>query len=148
MSAQDDIAEILLVEDSQADGEMTLRSLKRSNLANKVVWLRDGVEALDYIFRRGPYELREGGHPRMVMLDIKMPRMDGIEVLRAIKADAGTRSIPVVMLTSSAEDRDLRRCYDLGVNSYLIKPVDFASFASVVAQVGMYWMILNTVPEG
>jgi len=147
MSVHDEIGEILLVEDSQADGEMTLRSLKRSNLANKVVWLRDGVEALDYIFRRGPYEQREGSHPRMVMLDIKMPRMDGIEVLRAIKADPSTRSIPVVMLTSSAEDRDLRRCYDLGVNSYLIKPVDFASFASVVAQVGMYWMILNTVPE-
>lgn len=139
--------EILLVEDSAADAEMTLRTLKKASIANSVEWVRDGVEALDYLFCEGQYEGRSNGRPRMVLLDLKMPRMDGMQVLERMKADARTSSIPVVMMTSSREEGDLLRSYELGVNSYIVKPVDFGEFAETVSQVGMYWLIANQVPQ-
>jgi Response regulators consisting of a CheY-like receiver domain and a winged-helix DNA-binding domain len=139
--------EILLVEDSTADAEMTMRTLKRRGIANYVQWVRDGVEALDYLFCTGEHSHRANGHPKLVLLDLKMPRMDGLQVLERMKADARTRSIPVVMMTSSREEGDLIASYRLGVNSFVVKPVDFGEFAETVAQVGMYWMIANEAPE-
>lgn len=141
-----EFVEILLVEDSDADAEMTIRSLKRRRLANQLVWVKDGAEALDFIYCTGAFAGRRNGHPRLVLLDIKMPKVDGIEVLRRIKADERTRSIPVVILTSSAEERDIIESYQLGVNSYLVKPVEFSAFTEVVAQLGMYWAVLNRLP--
>jgi two-component system, response regulator len=139
--------EILLVEDSTADAEMTMRTLKRRGIANHVVWVRDGVEALEYLFREGEHAQRDPGEPKLVMLDIKMPRMDGLQVLEKVKKDPRTQRIPVVMMTSSREEFDLLASYTLGVNSYVVKPVDFDAFAAVVAQVGMYWMLANEVPD-
>jgi two-component system response regulator len=139
--------EILLVEDSTADAEMTMRTLKRRGIANHVVWVRDGVEALEYLFREGEHAQRDPGDPKLVMLDIKMPRMDGLQVLEKIKKDPRTQRIPVVMMTSSREEFDLLASYTLGVNSYVVKPVDFDAFAAVVSQVGMYWMLANEVPD-
>ena len=139
--------EILLVEDSTADAEMTMRTLKRRGIANYVQWVRDGVEALDYLFCTGEHSHRANGHPKLVLLDLKMPRMDGLQVLERMKADVHTRSIPVVMMTSSREEGDLLASYRLGVNSFVVKPVDFGEFAETVAQVGMYWMIANEAPE-
>lgn len=139
--------EILLVEDSAADAEMTLRTLKRRGIANSVEWVKDGVEALDYLFCRGPHAERGTGAPKMVMLDLKMPRLDGLQVLREMKQDPRTQAIPVVMMTSSREEGDLLASYRLGVNSFVVKPVDFAEFAETVSQVGMYWMIANQVPD-
>jgi CheY-like chemotaxis protein len=138
--------EILLVEDSTADAEMTLRTLKKRGIANNVEWVRDGVEALDWIHCREAYENRTNGHPKLVLLDLKMPRMDGLQLLEAMKADASTRYIPVVMMTSSREEGDLLASYGLGVNSYVVKPVDFTEFAERIAQIGMYWMIANQTP--
>ena len=135
--------EILLVEDSKADAEMTLRTLKKRGIANHVDWVRDGVEALEYLFREGVHSTREAGHPKLVLLDIKMPRMDGLQVLQRMKSDPRTRNIPVVMMTSSGEEGDLVASYDLGANSFVVKPVDFDAFADTVARVGMYWMISN-----
>jgi CheY-like chemotaxis protein len=140
--------EILLVEDSAADAEMTLRTLKRRSIANDIVWVRDGVEALEFLRCEGAWTARRPVQPRLVLLDLKMPRMDGLEVLRQLKNDARTRTIPVVMMTSSQEEGDLVASYSLGVNSYIVKPVDFDSFAETVAQVGMYWVLANqTAPE-
>lgn len=138
--------EILLVEDSVADAEMTLRTLNKRGIANTVEWVRDGVEALDWIHCRNGYANRPNGHPKLVLLDLKMPRMDGLQVLEAMKADPFTRSIPVVMMTSSREEGDLLASYGLGVNSYVVKPVDFGEFAERIAQIGMYWMIANQTP--
>jgi two-component system response regulator len=140
--------EILLVEDSAADAEMTLRTLKKRGIANDIEWVRDGIEALEFLRCEGPWAERRNGQPRLVLLDLKMPRMDGLEVLRSLKQDARTRHIPVVMMTSSQEEGDLVASYALGVNSYIVKPVDFDSFAETVAQVGMYWVLANeTAPE-
>lgn len=139
--------EILLVEDSTADAEMTRRTLKKRGIANNVEWVRDGVEALEYLFREGGYADRVNGHPKLVLLDLKMPRMNGLQVLERMKADERTRSIPVVMMTSSREEGDLIASYKLGVNSYVVKPVDFTEFAETIAQVGMYWMIANEAPD-
>ena len=140
--------EILLVEDSSADAEMTLRTLKKRGIANDIEWVRDGVEALEFLRCEGAWAERRNGQPRLVLLDLKMPRMDGLEVLRSLKHDARTRHIPVVMMTSSQEEGDLVASYALGVNSYIVKPVDFDSFAETVAQVGMYWVLANeTAPE-
>jgi two-component system response regulator len=138
--------EILLAEDSEADAEMTIRALRRKNLANHLVWVKDGAEALDFIFRRGAYASRPPGAPKLVLLDLKMPKVDGIEVLRQVKADEQTRTIPVVMLTSSAEERDMIASYSLGANSYVVKPVDFAKFVEEVAAAGCYWMLVNRLP--
>ncbi|KFN44113.1 response regulator [Arenimonas oryziterrae] len=139
--------EILLVEDSVADAEMTQRTLKRRGIANDIAWVKDGVEALDYLFCRGLYAGRKNGYPKLVLLDLKMPRMDGLQVLRHLKEDAHTRNLPVVMMTSSREEGDLIESYALGVNSYIVKPVDFDQFAETVAQVGMYWVLANQAPS-
>ena len=138
--------EILLVEDSVADAEMTQRTLKRRGIANSIIWVKDGVEALEFLFCEGKYAQRPLDHPKLVLLDLKMPRMDGLQVLEKMKQDARTRAIPVVMMTSSQEEGDLLASYNLGVNSYIVKPVDFNEFAEIVAQVGMYWMIANHAP--
>jgi two-component system, response regulator len=135
--------EILLAEDSAADAEMTMRTLKKRGIANRVVWVKDGAEALDYLFSEGAYAGRTSGYPRMVLLDLKMPRMDGLQVLQRMKQDARTQTIPVVMMTSSREEGDMFASYKLGVNSFVVKPVDFDRFAETVAEVGMYWMITN-----
>jgi CheY-like chemotaxis protein len=135
--------EILLVEDSRADAEMTLRTLKKRGIANHIEWVRNGVEALDYLYCRGTYADRRSGHPRLVLLDLKMPLMDGLQVLEHMKADPHLRTIPVVMMTSSREEGDLLASYRLGANSYIVKPVDFDAFAEMVTEVGMYWMISN-----
>ena len=140
--------EILLVEDNPADAEMTLRALRSNNLANKVHWVKDGEQALEYMFRTGAYAERSPqAEPKLIMLDIKMPKVDGIEVLRRLKADGGTRAVPVVVMTSSNEERDVVESYRLGVNSYIVKPVQFESFLETVAKIGLYWVITNRVPK-
>jgi two-component system, response regulator len=139
--------EILLVEDNPQDAEITLRALKRANFANRVRWLKDGEEALAFLFSEGQFSDQPTPRPRVMLLDIKMPKIDGIEVLKRIKADSRTRSIPVVMLTSSKEESDLVRSYDLGVNSYLVKPVDFQRFSEEVTRVGYYWVAMNQMPS-
>lgn len=140
-------ADILLVEDSPLDAEMTLHTLQQHGIGNHIEWLRDGAAALDYLFVRGNFADRSPLLPRLVLLDLKMPRVDGLEVLRAMKADSELRQIPVVMLTSSAEERDLIRSYELGVNSYVVKPVDFNLFSAAVARLGFFWLLTNRVPE-
>lgn len=139
--------EILLVEDSPADAELAMRALKKKKLANNLVWVRDGEEALNFIFCRGPYKDRTNGMPKLILLDLKLPKVDGIEVLRAVKADPTTATVPVVMLTSSQEERDIIESYKLGVNSYIVKPVDFDKFLEMVSQVGLYWSLMNKVPQ-
>ena len=138
--------EILLVEDSDADAEMTLRTLKRRGIVNNVEWVRDGIEALDYLNCTGPYADRTNGNPKLVLLDLKMPRMDGLQLLELMKANPLTRTIPVVMMTSSREEGDLMASYRLGVNSFVVKPVEFGEFAETVARVGMYWILANVAP--
>jgi two-component system response regulator len=136
--------EILLVEDNSSDAELTIRALKKNNLANKLIHLQDGAEALDFIFAKGVYAGRQMSQgPRLILLDLKMPKVDGIEVLREIKSDERTKNIPVVVLTSSKEDPDIKTCYSLGVNSYVVKPVDFESFVKAVSNLGLYWALLN-----
>jgi CheY-like chemotaxis protein len=125
---------------------MTLRTLKKRGIANSVEWVKDGVEAIDYLFCQDKYAGRDNGLPKLVLLDLKMPRMDGLQVLERMKSDVRTRKIPVVMMTSSREEGDLIASYELGVNSYVVKPMDFDEFAVTVAQVGMYWLIANQAP--
>lgn len=139
--------EILLAEDNPADAEMTLRALRKNNLANNVHWVKDGVEAIDFLFCQGAYADRDPSiRPKLVMLDIKMPKMDGIEVLKLLRANEQTRMIPVVILTSSNEERDVVQSYSLGVNSFIVKPVDFSQFMETVRSVGLYWMLCNRPP--
>jgi two-component system response regulator len=142
-----DIVEILLVEDNPSDLELALHALRRHKLANSIHVARDGEEALDFLFCRGAYagRLMKNG-PRVVLLDLKLPKIDGLEVLRAIKDDARLRGIPVVIMTSSREEQDLVESYRLGVNSYMIKPVDFEQFTEAVRNLGFYWLLLNKVP--
>ncbi len=136
--------EILLVEDNPSDAEMTIRALRKNNIANKVVHLKDGAEALDYIFGTGQYSGRNiANKPKVILLDLKMPKVDGIEVLRKVKSEDDTKTIPVVVLTSSKEDPDVRTCYDLGVNSYIVKPVGFENFSKAITELGLYWLLLN-----
>jgi len=136
--------EILLVEDSEADAEMTIRALKKANVANKLVHLPDGAEALDFIFCRGNFSQRDPANkPKVILLDIKMPRVDGIEVLRQLKSNDDTRRIPVVIMTSSNEDSDVVASYNLGVNSYVVKPLGFEGFAKAVNDLGLYWILIN-----
>ncbi|MGH8749378.1 MAG: response regulator [Burkholderiales bacterium] len=140
--------EILLVEDTPADAEMTLRALRRNNLANRVHWVKDGAVALDFMFRTGDYAGRNQNQtPKLIMLDIKMPKVDGIEVLRRLKVDEATRQVPVVVMTSSNEERDVLESYRLGVNSYIVKPVQFEAFLETVAKIGLYWVLTNRVPQ-
>ena len=138
--------EILLVEDSDADAELVLRALRKGGVVNKVMRLRDGVEAMDFLFREGAFDQRSGGQPRLVLLDLEMPRLGGIDVLRRLKVDERTRMIPVVVLTSSAEEQDVAESYRLGVNSYLVKPVEFTAFTSVITKAGLYWAVMNHAP--
>jgi CheY-like chemotaxis protein len=137
---------ILLVEDDPKDIELTLAALAENSLANEVAIVRDGVEALDYLFRRGSYAQRPPDKPVVILLDLKMPRMDGVQVLKQIKADAQLRLIPVVVLTSSRESLDLQACYRLGVNAYVVKPVRFAEFVEAVKQTGVFWAMINQPP--
>ena len=147
MNSTDEI-EILLVEDSQEDLDMTLYALRKANLANRIQVARDGAEALEFIFGEGPHTGRriENG-PKVILLDLKLPKIDGLEVLKRIKSDSRTNSIPVVMLTSSKEQKDVIESYHLGVNSYIVKPVNFEGFAAVVQKLGMYWLLLNQPPK-
>jgi len=138
---------ILLVEDSAADAEMTINALKTNNLANKLFHVKDGAEALDFIFAQGKYSHRKiEDRPKVILLDLKMPKVNGIEVLQKIRADERTKTIPVVILTSSKEDPDVTKCYELGVNSYVVKPVEFDEFHKAISNLGLYWMIVNQHP--
>jgi CheY-like chemotaxis protein len=137
---------ILLVEDNVKDVELTLEALTENNLANYVVVAKDGVEAMEYLRYEGKYKLCNHGYPAVILLDIKMPRMDGIEVLKAIRSDNKLKMIPVVMLTTSREEPDLKKCYDLGVNAYVVKPVNFNCFIDAVKQLGIFWAVLNELP--
>ncbi len=139
--------EILLVEDNPRDVELTLRALKKHNLANNVCVVKDGAEALDYVFAKGAYADRDIGQPpKVILLDLKLPKVDGLDVLREIKLDERTKAIPVVVLTSSREEQDMIQSYKLGVNSYIVKPVDFDKFVDSVSELGLYWLLLNEVP--
>jgi two-component system, response regulator len=138
--------EILLVEDNALDAELTTRALKNGGLANKLLWVRDGQEALDFLFRTGDYAGREDTVPRLVLLDLKMPKVDGLEVLKVVKANEKTKRIPVVVMTSSQEERDVAQTYDMGVNSYVVKPVDFNALAELARQAGYYWLAINRTP--
>jgi CheY-like chemotaxis protein len=140
--------EILLVEDNERDAELTMRALKKGGLANKLLWVKDGQQAMDYLFRHGEFAGREDVVPRMVLLDLKMPKVDGIEVLRAVKSNERTKRIPIIVMTSSQEEKDVAQTYDLGVNSYVVKPVDFAAVADTVRQAGYYWLAINRTPTG
>lgn len=134
---------ILLVEDDANDLELSLEALKGNNIRNEIVTARDGEEALDYLYARGRFAGRAPGHPAVVLLDLKMPKVDGVEVLRRVKADSGLKVVPIVVLTSSREDTDLARCYELGVNAYVVKPVDFGQFVLSVQQLGLFWAVIN-----
>jgi CheY-like chemotaxis protein len=133
--------EILLVEDNPEDAEMTMRALRRNNLVNRLHWVKDGAEALGYLLAKDRQK------PKLVLLDLKMPKVDGIEVLRRLKADAAARSIPIVVMTSSNEERDVVESYRLGANSYIVKPVEFEVFLETVAKIGLYWVLTNRVPQ-
>ena len=137
---------ILLAEDNPKDVELTLEALSENNLANQVVVVKDGVEALEYLRREGKYKERKPGDPAVALLDIKMPRMDGIEVLRVIRSDPALKTLPVVMLTASWEQQDLIKSYELGVNAYVVKPVDFKEFIEAIKQIGVFWAVVNKVP--
>jgi CheY-like chemotaxis protein len=142
----DPLKRILLVEDSPRDAEMILDALDAHQLANAVVHVRDGADALDYLYRRGQFAGRSNGQPALILLDLKLPKVDGLEVLRQIKGDAALKMIPVVMMTSSREEQDLLHSYQLGVNAYVVKPLKFHDFVEAVKQVGMFWAVINELP--
>lgn len=144
----DELGRILLVEDDPNDVELTLMALSEGHIANEVVVVHDGEEALNYLYCWGAYETREAGNPPVVLLDLKLPKVDGLEVLKRIKTDPDLRTVPVVMLTSSREEQDLVRSYDLGTNAYVVKPVRFESFVKVVKEVGLFWAVTNQPPPG
>jgi len=139
---------ILLVEDNPHDLELTLIALEKSQLANEVIVVRDGAEALDYLYARGDYAERQKGNPAVVLLDLKLPKVDGIEVLREVRTTPELRGLPVVMLTSSREEQDLIRSYELNVNAYVVKPVDFKEFVRAISDLGIFWAVLNEPPPG
>jgi len=140
--------QILLVEDNPSDEELTLRAFKKNNLENKIYCVRDGEEALDFLFARNQYKEREiRNKPKLILLDLKLPKVDGLEVLRQIKNNKITKTVPVVVLTSSREESDIIRSYELGVNSYITKPVDFDKFVTAVKDLGLYWLLMNEVPS-
>lgn len=140
--------EILLVEDNENDAEMTIDALKKNNFANKLLHVKDGVHALDFIFAEGAYAGRDMEiKPKVILLDLKMPRVNGIEVLQRIRNDVRTKTIPVVILTSSKEDPDIQKCYDLGANSYVVKPLEFDEFQKAISELGLYWLIVNQHAE-
>jgi two-component system, response regulator len=140
--------EVLLVEDNASDAEMTIRALRKNNLANRLLHVKDGAEALDFIFAEGEYTGRQMEHtPKVILLDLKMPKVNGKEVLQKIKSDTRTKKIPVVVLTSSREDPDIKDCYELGVNGYVVKPVEFDEFHKAISDLGLYWLIVNEPPQ-
>jgi two-component system response regulator len=139
---------ILLVEDNPLDAELSMNALKNNGVANEITWVRDGADALDFLFCRGPFSDRTDVPPRLVLLDLKMPRVNGLEVLAAMKSDERVRRVPVVVMTSSQEERDLAMTYHLGVNSYVVKPLDFRMFAEVTRQAGYYWLAINCSARG
>lgn len=139
--------QIVIVEDSPDDAELTIRSLKRGNIVNDIKWLKDGEEALDYLLRRGPYEGEVVSKPKLILLDLKLPKISGIEVLEIIKQHEELKTIPVVIMTSSRENKDLERCYQLGVNSYVVKPINFNKFMDMANKVSMYWVMINKTPD-
>jgi two-component system response regulator len=144
---ESDEVQILLVEDNPADAELALHALKKSKIANHILHLVDGAEALDFLFSRGDYSERSAmAHPWMVLLDLKLPKIDGLQVLKEVKENPATKAIPIILLTSSSEERDLVASYQLGVNSYIQKPVNFSEFQEVVRQLGMYWLLVNRKP--
>jgi two-component system, response regulator len=144
MPDQTQRVQILLVEDNETDAELCIHALKKENLANDLIWLKDGAEALDFIYCRGMYSERNlGDNPNLILLDLRMPKVDGIEVLKELKGDERTKSIPVIVLTSSTESPDLKECYRLGANSFVSKPVEFDAFADTTAKIGMYWLLIN-----
>ena len=140
------LRKILLAEDNPKDVELTIEALSEHNLANNIVVVKDGVEAMEYLRYEGNYKLRNQGNPAVLLLDIKMPRMDGIEVLKAIRSDDKLKTIPVVILTSSREESDLIKSYELGVNAYVVKPVNFKDFIEAIKQIGIFWALLNELP--
>jgi len=143
-----DVKSILLAEDNPNDVEMTLNALTEHNLVNSVVVVSDGAQALDYVYRRGPFAARPSGNPAVILLDLKMPKVGGLEVLQTIRADAKLKTIPVVVMTSSREESDLLKSYALGVNAYVVKPVDFRDFVDAVKLVGAFWALVNEPPPG
>ena len=146
MVMSDEIVDILLVEDNPSDAELAIHALKTANLANHLEWVKDGEAALDFLFCRGAFATRTNHMPKVVLLDLRLPKVDGIDVLRAIRANEHTRELPVVVLTSSKEERDIVSTYQLGVNSFVAKPVAFNDFAKTVAELGMYWVLVNKSP--
>lgn len=146
MAMRDTVVDILLVEDNPNDAELAIRALRKHNLANHLEWVKDGAAALDFLFQRGDYAGRSSTLPKVVLLDLRLPRVDGIEVLSQVRAHPETRDLPVVVLTSSKEERDLIATYELGVNSFVAKPIAFDEFARTVADLGMYWVLVNRVP--
>lgn len=140
--------DILLIEDNESDAEMTVRVLSKNNIANRILHVTDGAAAIDYLFAEGEYSERKLEYlPKLILLDLKMPKVNGIEVLEKIKTDSITKKIPVVVLTSSKEDPDIKKCYELGVNSYVVKPVDFLQFQQAITSLGFYWLITNQNPH-
>lgn len=146
MTNHEDALQILLVEDNPADAELTMHALRKGHLVNQVRWVKDGAEALEVLFGQGAKSVAECGRLKLIMLDLRLPRVDGLDVLRAIRADQRTSHLPVVVLTSSREEVDIVRAYDLGASSYLVKPVDSEAFSRAVGELGLYWMLLNKVP--
>ena len=142
------VGEILLVEDDPYDVELTLTALTENHLTNEIVVVRDGAEALDYLRQRGAYASREAGNPAVILLDLKLPKVDGLEVLKRVKSDPDLKTIPVVMLTSSREERDLAESYDSGSNAYVVKPVGFGEFVEAVRELGLFWAVINQPPPG
>jgi two-component system response regulator len=138
--------EVLLVEDTATDAELCMRTLIKQNIANEVIWVKDGAEALDYLFDES-FAAKRRGMPKLILLDLQLPKVQGLEVLRRIKQDDRTKSVPVVVLTSSKEDRDIVESYDLGVNSYISKPVEFSAFVKTITQLGVYWLMVNHAPH-
>lgn len=149
MNAGGDMVEVLLVEDTPADAELTLRALEMRGLGKRVTWLKDGAEALDFLFGTGAYLGRDvvNHKPKVVLLDLRLPKISGLDVLRQVKADPRTQSIPIVVVTSSREEVDLEECYRMGANSYITKPVEFDEFAQAVGELGRYWLMVNRRPE-
>jgi CheY-like chemotaxis protein len=139
---------IVLVEDSPNDAELTLTALEESGLANEVVWVKDGQEALEYLYKQGSWSDRPDGHPAVVLLDLKLPKVDGLQVLERVKQDSSLKSVPIVMLTSSREEIDVARSYGLGVNAYVVKPVDFEDFVQALRELGLFWAVVNEPPPG
>jgi two-component system response regulator len=148
MIMENKVVEILLIDDNMNDAELMIRALKKNNMSSKLIHLKDGVEALDFVFCKGSFAERNfNNRPKVIFLDLKMPRIDGLEVLERIKKDEQTKSIPIVILTSSKQDQDMRKCYDLGASSYIVKPVEFDNFSKAVAELGFYWLLLNEQPK-